>query len=176
MLDEAFPNCACEEVALRAGGGEAVNDNEQIARILTTPDGFDLSANELITSKLTSVYGCGFSVIRSGASDAEIRLTIDKLVNKQSEKQELVGAALVKADVIRSMHDGIRWFGVYATDDDGKEHHADLLGTRPKAESKSQIKKQQNERRYRLRDVLGASIIRAADVDELISLLRQAGI
>ena len=176
MLDQAFPDCVCEAVPLRAGGGEPVNDNERIARILTTPDGFDLSANQLITSKLTSVYGCGFSVIRSGASDAEIRLTVDKLVNSQSEKQELVGAALVTADVIRSMQGGARWFGVYATDDGEKEHHVDLLGTRPKADSNSQIRKQQNERRYRLRDVLGVSIIRSADVDELISLLRQAGI
>lgn len=161
---------------MRCEGGEPVNDNERIARILTTPGNFDVTTRELLTRSLTSVYSCGLSVIRSGISDEEIRLTVDQLVNHQAEPQTLYGAALVSVEQVRAMSEDCRWFGVYSTDDGAKQHHVDILGTTASGESKSQRRKIHDERRYSLRDVLGATVLQAGNVDELIAQLRAAGI
>lgn len=176
VLDSIFPNCVCESVPLHASGGHAVNDNERIARILTSPGAFDLKVDQILTQKLSSVYASGLSVIRTGASDDEIKKTIDVLMNSQAEPQALIGAALVHVDEIRKVGSEARWFGVYATEEEEKKHHADIMGTTPPAESNNQRRVSQDSRRYELRDMMATRIIRSADAEELISLLRQAGI
>jgi len=175
-LDVAHPHCACECHSLCEDGHGPVADEDVLARILTSPDGYDIDAREIVTGKLTQVYSCGLSVVRRGASDNEILETIHRLVNGQHEPQELFGAAIFAADQIRGMGDGTRWFGVYATDDEAKKHHGDIAGTTPKAASKKAVKNEKTRRRYQLRDRITPQLITAANDQDLLRQLRESGI
>lgn len=175
-LDSAHPHCQCEEHSLRESGGDAVASTDLLARILTSPDGYDLDARTITTNKLTSVYGCGLSHIRAGASDQEILDTIDALVGGQEEEHSLVGAIVFKAELLRSMEGDERWFGVYATDDGDKTHHSDVVGTTPSGPSKSAVQRSKNDRRYNLRDRLLPRVLLEPDRLQLLSKLRQEGL
>ncbi len=174
-LDHVHPNCICEPHSLRAQGGYGISDNEILARVLTSPGSYDESASTIVSAKLTNVYGPGLSTIRQGASDQEITDTINTLLSGGEEVQALFGAAVFGTSDIRAFTDPDRWFGVYATDDGPKEHHADVLGTCPTV-SKSQFRKLQSVRRNELRKLLEASLIRESDLKGLIAALRTRGI
>lgn len=173
-IDAAFPGCACEPFSLQASGGDGVSNDELLARVLTSPDAYDEKTSSILTQKLMAVYSLGLSVIRQGAADAEILGTIDQLLQGQAEPRKLVGAILFSTRIIRSYDAASRWFGVYATDDDHKQHHVDIIGTTP-AGSTSQSKKLKNERRYRLADDLRQYVIFADQRDALLAELRDAG-
>lgn len=174
-LDHAHPNCICETHSLRAQGGYGISDSEILARVLTTPGSYDESTSTIVSGKLTSVYGAGLSTIRQGASDEEITDTINTLLSGGAETQSLVGAAVFETSTIRALADPDRWFGVYATDDGSKEHHADVLGT-CSAVSKSQFNKLKSPRRNELRKMLEERIIFKSDPAELLAELRARGI
>lgn len=174
-LDRVHPNCACEPHSLRSQGGDGVTDSEILARVFTDPASYNQSTSTIIGGKITSVHSAGLSTIRQGASDQEISDTISTLLNGGEEVQSLVGAAVFKTSAIRAFGDADRWFGVYATDDGNKEHHADVLGTCA-AVSKNQLDKLKSARRNELRKLLEASLIRESDLKGLIAALRTHGI
>lgn len=172
-LDAAFPNCACEECSLVDGLSAAISNEELLARVLTTPGGY--SNDEILTQKLTSAAGPGLSVIRKGASDAEILDTISNLIDGQAIPQELLGAAVFSAEDLRTLGKPDRWFGVYHTPDAGKLHHADVLATTPSG-SKNQQKVQSSQRRGLLRDMLMKSILFEGEAQALLRALRENGL
>lgn len=171
VLDAAFPRFGCEPWSLRAVGGVGIPNSELVARVLTSPDDYDESTSTIISGRLTQIYAMGMSVIRQGASDAEISTTVSELLNGGAESRKLFGAVVITAEQLRSYasDDTLRWFGVYATDDRNKVHHADVFGT-------TVNKKQQSRRRGRLAEVMAPLIIPASDTSELIARLREAGI
>jgi hypothetical protein len=173
-LDRAHPNCFCEVHSLRSGGGNGVADNEILARVFTDPASYNQSTSTIVGAKITSVHGAGLSTIRQGASDQEIAATINTLLNS-GENQSLIGAAVFEASLIREFGELDRWFGVYATDDDNKEHHVDILGTCP-AGSNTQVKNLKSARRSELRKKLEANIIYESDPAKLLTKLRNRGI
>lgn len=171
-LDEAFPNCVCEAWSLTEKGGPGIGNDEPVARILTTPDHFNEADQTIVTQKLTQLYAMGMSVIRMGASDEEIKQTVDDLLSSGAEPRKLYGAIVVPAEKIRSYaneDDLARWFGVYATDDRGKEHHGDVFGT-------SVSRNKQQKRRHLLATDLLSYIVRAESKDDLVTALRASGI
>lgn len=174
-LDGEFPECQCEPFSLRAEGGDPVANDELLARIITSPEDYDLNEGQILTQKLTVLYSRGLSVIRSGASDEEIEETIEELMGRQGEPQTLVGAVVLKSSDIREMKDESRWFGIYATDAGKKQHHADLLGTFPTLGSNNQIRKTRDKRRYKLVDAMVGKLIRADSPPDLIASLRAVG-
>lgn len=174
-LDRSHPNCACEIHSLRSQGGDGVIDSEILARVFTDPASYILSTSTIVSEKITSIHGAGLSTIRQGASDREISDTINRLLSGGKEAQSLVGAAVFETSVIRAFGDPDRWFGVYATDDENKEHHVDVLGTCPTV-SKSQDKKLKSARRNELRKMLEESLIFESDPAELLAELRTRGI
>jgi hypothetical protein len=173
-MDRAHPNCICESHSLRSQGGEGVIGSEILARVFTDPASYSQSTSTIVSGKITSVHGAGLSTIRQGASDQEITDTINTLLSS-GETQSLVGAAVFKASAIRDFGNPDRWFGVYATDDDNKEHHVDVLGTCPSG-SKKEIKNLKSARRSELRKLLEESLIRESDLEGLIAALRTHGI
>ena len=171
-LDAAFPNCVCEPWALTSEGGEGIDNGEVLARLLTTPDAYDEDAEALLTSKLTQIYAMGMSVVRQGASSEEINATIAELLTGGAEQRRLFGAIVMRAAHLRAYADEDelgRWFGVYATEDRGKRHHGDILGTKVS-------KGKQQRRRHRLAADMLPLVVRAEDPDDLITSLRAAGI
>lgn len=172
-LDAAFPNCFCEPWSLVADERPAVAPDEPMARILTTPGSYQ--AGEILTQKLTAAWAGGVSVIRAGASEAEIKATIDQLVNHAADSQTLLGAVVFRGIEIASFGAGDRHFGAYHTPDGEKSHHADILATMPLG-TNSQKKRIQSERRRALRDFLQPRIIFEGNEDELIVKLREEGL
>jgi len=175
LLDKEWPGCECERESLQSEGGKPVADDEVVARILTSPEGYDITTRALVATKLQSVYSCGLSVIRSGASDAEISNTVDQLT-RASETSSLVGAIVLPVADIRALRDEEAWFGVYATDDGNKTHHVDIAGTWPNSGSNKEKRKRQDDRRMRLRDKFASRILFANDAAGLIAQLRAAGL
>jgi len=172
-LDEAFPECFCESWSLVAEAESPVGGDERLARILTTPGSYD--AGELLTQKLTAAWAGGVSVIRSGASDAEIRGTVEQLLNNIQDPQSLLGAVVFTGSEVSTLGAPERHFGAYHTPAPNKTHHADILATVP-AGSKSQQKRSETLRRRDLRDLLQPKIIFEPDVDGLIEKLRLEGL
>lgn len=172
-LDDAFPNCGCEPWSLVAANEDHVADDEPLARILTAPWMYD--EGQMLTSRLTQVSAGGVSLIRAGATDAEILSTIDNLLNGQADPQTLIGAAVFGAHRIRSLGDPEKFFGIYHTEAPGKVRHADILATRPSG-TRSAQKKAEKDRRYLLRDTLIPLIVRADEPAALLTKLRAAGI
>jgi hypothetical protein len=175
-LDTAFPSCSCEPWALTAVGGGGVHDDELLARILTSPNGYNLTSSTVIRERLQVIYSSGLSIIRAGASDQEILDTISELTSGDDPKT-LVGAVLLTARTVRSyIHDDYsQWFGVYATDAGEKVRHADILGTTPNAGSKNARRRMQDDRRYKLADDMNSMILFETDPASLVVKLRQAG-
>jgi hypothetical protein len=150
-----------------------VADEEIIARVVTAPNHYNLVATELLTSRLTALYSSGLSVIRQGASDAEIRSTVLELLSVY-EPQSLVGVIIVQAQQIRQFGEGGRQFCVYDTKEGTKRHHADVFGTIPRVQSKTQVRRIADDRRYGLRDLLARHLRVANSIDEVISAIRAA--
>jgi hypothetical protein len=173
-LDRAHPNCSCEAHSLRSQGGDGVANTEILARVFTDPASYNQSTSTIVSAKITSVHSAGLSTIRQGASDQEISDTINTLLSS-GEAQSLVGAAVFETSAIREFGDLDRWFGVYATDDDNKEHHVDVLGTCPTGSNK-EIKNLKSARRSELRKMLEECIVFSSDPAELIAELRTRGI
>ncbi|WP_158014124.1 hypothetical protein [Sphingomonas sanxanigenens] len=147
-----------------------------MARILTSPDSYNEETSTILAGKLTHIYSMGLSMIRQGASDAEILQTIDDLTSTEVETRVLVGAIVVSVETLRAyIEDDQKWFGVYATDDRGKLHHIDMLGTIP-AGTRSAIKKAQSKRRNKLAEDMIPLVVFSEDPNELLSKLRDAGI
>lgn len=174
-LDAEAPGCICEAVSLRAEGGPPVGADELVARILTSPDGFDEDAGLILHQKLLACYSLGLSVLRQGATDQEITLTIEILTQGLEHPRTLFGAALTRVSDIRQLDAGERFFAVYATDAPYNDHHADIMGTAPKAESKNQARKAETSRRKKLRDLIQTKLLPASNPPSLIAALRSAG-
>lgn len=171
-LDEAFPNCSCEPWSLTETNGQGIPNHEIVARVLTSPDDYNESTATIITSRLTQIYAMGMSLIRQGATDQEIRDTVVELLNGGAEERRLVGAIVTDAKLYRSFtnnDDQARWFGVYATDSMGKQRHGDVLGL-------TVSKTAQSKRRHKLAAELKPFIVPATEIEELLPLLREAGI
>jgi hypothetical protein len=174
-LDNAFPNCACEIHSLCEAGGAGITSDELVARVFTDPASYSTSTDAIVGQSVTCVHSIGLSTIRQGASDEEIMSTIDVLLKQKNEPQNLVGASIVKTEMFRELGNPDRWFGVYATDDGSKEHHADLLGTSPVG-SKSQIKNLKSHRRAQLCKVLKQNLLLESEPKVLLEKLRECGI
>ena len=172
-MDAAFPACFCEAWSLVGEDLSKVPDGEVLARVLTNPGHYD--NDEILTQKLTATTSSGVSLIRQGASDQEILLTIDTLMVNSAEPQNLVGAAVFSVDMIRELEGDMRWFGVYHTPDGAKSHHADILATTVTGTG-SFKKREDKARRSKLRDVMMPSIIFAQLPNTLLTELRRAGI
>lgn len=171
-LDAHSPQCACESHTLGSEKAEPVVDDEIIIRVLVSPDHIDLDTDELMSNRLTAVHSSGLSVLRQCASDDEIRLTVHQLTQETAEPNTLYGAAIMRASEIRSLNeDNLKWFCVYDTYADQKPSHADVFGTTPLG-SKSSIRKQKSDRRGVLAQVIIDNLIRAEEVDDLISRIR----
>ncbi len=173
-LDQAFPDCVCEIHSLQAIGGDGIKSDELVARVFTDPASYIRSTEMIVGGSVTSVYSGGLSIIRQGASDEEILATINVLL-AQHEAQNLVGAAVTVADNFRVLGSPDKWFGVYATDDDNKQHHADLLGTIPSGTTNG-INKLKSHRRAELRKVLTQHLVFESDPVILLQRLREIGI
>lgn len=177
QLDAAFPKCACEPWSLQNVGGNGVASNELVARVFTSPGGYNEDEG-ILTGKLTQLYAMGLSVIRQGASDAEIEATIDELTTANpSDVQTLVGAVVINVQSLRDYaNDDERWFGVYATDDGSKLHHVDILGTTPQGASNNAQRRASRDRRYKLAADMAPLMIHATEKAALLQALRDAGI
>lgn len=175
-LDSVFPRCACEVWSLTEAGGDGVDDGEVVVRILTSPNAYNLDTATIITERLTVLYSAGLSVIRQGASNDEIIKTIETLLIGGAEQKSLVGAIVMQAAKFRSYaNDDDRWFGVYATDDCGKAHHVDVLGTTPIAESKGAVSREKKARRYKLALDMQPYVVFDSEPERLIEKLRGMG-
>lgn len=172
-LDAAFPSCACEPWSFVGDGFAGIDNNEVIARVVTTPGMY--SEGELLTSKLTAIDSSGLSIIRQGASDEEILSTINQLVNEAAEPQTLHGAVVFRVADVREIGAPTRHFGIYHTPDADKVAHGDILATRPPG-SNSAVKKEQRTRRYALRDFMLGQIVQESDAGRLLAALRLRGI
>jgi hypothetical protein len=173
--DGEFKNCACEVHSFTEGGGSGVAVDAVLVRVLTDPKQYSLTDGELLDAPMQGIHGRGFSMIRSGATDEEIRSTIRLLVEQSSEPQTLAGAATISVETVRAMEADTRWFGVYATDAEGNDHHADILGTAPQG-TKKEVNDLRILRRRKLKQVLEGSIIIATNEDDLILKLREIGV
>lgn len=175
-IDALYPKCFCEPWSLTAVGGQGVADEEIVARVVTSPDGYDETEETILTARLTTLYAGGFSIIRQGASDAEVLSTIDELLKGGEDERSLVGAVVMTAGRLRVYaNDDDRWFGVYATDDRGKHHHVDVFGTIP-AGTKSASDRAQKKRRYALAEDMLPLLLYAREPAALLARLRVAGI
>lgn len=172
-IDCHAPACGCEQTSLRNPPGNPVGNDELIIRVLTSPDGFDVTNGEILTRKLTALFSSGVSVIRQGASDIEIRQTVSELTNA-AEPNCLVACVLVRVSAIRSLEGPERSFCVYDTEDSLKSHHADIVCPMPNMVSKNQNRRKEEERRRSLRLVFEQHIKIVSDVKELISAIREA--
>lgn len=128
-----------------------------------------------MTKKLTSTYFKGLSVIRQGASDAEIIATVQKLMSAP-EAGSLYGAIVVTATTVRSCGSPAKHFCVYDTDAPEAVSHGDIVGTFDQSLSKNAWGKEQGRRRYALRDALLPFVVEASTPGELLIALRTAGI
>lgn len=172
-MDERFPACGCECHSFCPATGGPIKDGEMLARLFTSPALYDIEADEIVRSRITSVHSRGLSIIRQSASDEEIVLTVRELTESAAERQTLIGASFFRAVRIRSLADPDRWFCVYHTPAPHKTHHADLLGTMPNARSKSQRRNQLSDRRNALAELLFNHLVRIESVGELIHHFRQ---
>lgn len=171
-LDELCPNCGCEQHSLRSDDHHPVADAEFVARILTSPDSYDLSTREIVGAKVHAVHRTGFSIVRQDASDEEIHLTVKQLTESGAEPSKLVGAAILPASAIRSLRDTEKWFCIYDTEDGDKKHHADVLGTYPKNLTRNKRDKILSKRRHELRRIMEEKVIHVSTATELIEKLR----
>jgi hypothetical protein len=156
----------------------AVHDDERVARIVVAPLDYDLTIDELLTSRLTQIYASGLSVIRRGASEKEILAVVDRLLAADGVNG-LVGAAVLDAVEIRRCGAPAKHFSVYDTEEPGIEYHADVAGTFDRAlmaASRSGWTKEMKRRRSALRDVLTGRLLLADTRAALIDVLRAAGI
>lgn len=170
-LDAHVLSCGCEVGSLQPPAGEPVKDSELIVRVLTSPDGMDADTGEILTRRLTALFSSGVSVIREGASDDEIRLTVRELTSA-AEPQRIVGCVLVRASAIRHLDPNLRAYCIYDTPDGSKERHADILCTMPTEPSRSQQDRRKEARRRALRDLFQKHTKAVASVEELISIVR----
>ena len=171
-LDRAFPDGLCEQFSLSDPPRTAIPDDELLARVLTSSIDADYSAKDILAARLTSAYGRGFSVIRSGASDEDILGVIDKLLASR-EGGLLIGAVVIPAAEIRSPH---KEFCVYDTDGIDIALHGDVVGTFPADMTKSASEKLRTRRRHSLRDRMLPKIVLSSERRDLLNLLRIAGI
>lgn len=175
-IDTQFPRCSCEPWSLTEAGGDGVAGHELIARVMTSPDGYNESEETIIAGKLTQLYAGGLSTVRQGASDDEILATITELMTGGEEQRSLVGAVVMTAEKLRLYaNDDDRWFGVYATDDRGKHHHIDVFGTVP-AGGTSARERAKRQRRYKLAEDMLPLLVYADEPADLLARLRAAGI
>lgn len=152
-------------------------DGEVVARVLTTPGDYDDTIQDLVSGKLTNCYARGLSLIRTGASDKEVLDTIATLMAAEDAKG-LVGAVVLPAGVIRDVGGRPNHaFCVYDTDTpSGAQHHADVVGTFEREKSKSAWGREQQKRRYALRDEMRKYVVEATTPADLLAELRRAGI
>lgn len=172
-LDAHSPNCGCEAHSFAGTSGKPVANEELIVRVVTSPDGYDMEAGELLTSKLTALFSSGVSIIRQGASDDEIKLTVQELTST-AEPRSLIGAVIVQASQVRFLDQSGRSYCVYDTPDRGKTHHADLMCTMPNQGSNSEKKRLMTERRHALKELFMNHLVRSSTVEDLIAVVRQA--
>lgn len=172
-LDSAFPNCSCESNGLSTGGAGPVLDDEVVARIITSPDGYDCDRKELVRAKLTAIYSSGLSIIRQNASDEEIELTVRQQTVETTERNRLVGAAIMRARDIR--YDGVppRRFCLYDTDEPNKAYHADILAPTPQGGT-NQREQAKKKARKQLEKLLMAHLVEVSSTSELIVQIRAA--
>jgi hypothetical protein len=174
LLDERYADCGCERWSLRGLLYRPVRGDELVVRIVTSPDGFDQDTGELLTQKLSSVYSRGLSMVREGASEAEIRATIDELTINAGVERQLVGAVIIRVDQIRLLDSPPRCFCVYDTHAPEKTHHADLLGTFPRHVSNNQSRRIRDERRYHLCALFRDHLAQASTPDEVVVAVQYA--
>lgn len=172
----SLKDCACEVFALTAAGGDGLSNETVLARVLTYPRGVDATTGELVAKRLLGIHMSGLSVVRTGASDAEIIETVRTLVGDQAETQTLVGAAIFTAGEIRKFDENGRWFGVYATDVPNNLHHADILGTMPAGQSKTKTRDEMKVRQRALSQLLKGNLVKSDDETDLIKKLRELGV
>ncbi|WP_309630124.1 hypothetical protein [Brevundimonas sp.] len=172
-MDGAYPDCFCEAWSLVGDDFGEVGNGELLARVLTSPGHY--ANDEILTQKLTAATASGVSLIRQGASDGEILLTIDTLLAMAAEPQTLIGAAIFPVDLVRALDGGARWYGIYHTPDGEKAHHADILATTVVG-SGSFRKKEDRARRAKLRDAMMPTIVFSQLPNNLLGELRRHGI
>lgn len=172
VIDQHHPECGCERHSLRRPDFDPIDSGEVIARILTSPAGYDISTGEILTARLVAAYSSGISVVRQGASDDEIKLTVEQLTSGTAEPNTLVGASILQVGKIRSLGDGTQWFCVYDTDEGVKKHHADIVGTFPTGLNRSQEKKEKSRRRQSLKILFESHVYQAQTLDDLIRAFR----
>lgn len=176
-IDLVHPQGTCESYSLADPARTHVPDSELVARVITAPDGFD--NDEILTSKLTSIYAKGLSCIRTGAPDAEILAVISALLAGDGA-QSLIGAAVLPAAEIRACGSPAKHFCVYDTDADlaGAQlsKHADVTGTYERSMSGAAWKGEQRRRRGALKAIFSARLVFANDPDQLLVELRRLGI
>lgn len=173
-LDHHSPSCGCEVHSLRNSNLNPISSVEFVARILTTPDGCNLTTKEILRTKLVAAFSSGVSLVRQGATEAEIELTVSQLT-QSSEPNSLAGAAILAVSEIRNLGNPERWFCVYDTEEEKKVAHADILATTPTAASGSAAKKLESRRRKSLQTCLQANVYLTNSLDELKTLIRLMG-
>ncbi|WP_141402135.1 hypothetical protein [Rhizobium subbaraonis] len=139
---------------------------------MTTPDGYDLEAGELVSAKLRAVFSAGLSVVRQDAPEEEIKVTVNQLV-AASDEGKLVGAAILPASAIRALRDEKRWFCIFHTENDGKTHHGDVTATRRVAATKSAVAKLESDRRRELQRLLMSHLVMCDTSEELVAQLKK---
>ena len=173
-FDALFPACACEAHSF-AGKASPLLGDDQLARIMTTPGTFNETTKEIIWPKLVRVYTDGISCFRPGCTEGQLLAAIKQLMEGGAEPQVLYGAAVLTVGDVRGAGDPDRWFCVHDTEADEFSEHADIIGTRPDAPSKTKLKEIQSSRIRNLRDRMGTKIVQATDPMDLIVQLRAGG-
>lgn len=168
------PQCTCEIASNSEAMG--MDGSELIARLLTTPHTYSLDASEVIWNRLVRVYSDGLSFFRPGCTRAELAAAIGRLTAGGAEPQELVGASLTVADQVRACAtDDERWFCAYATPAPEFSVHADVIARPITADSNTAKRKIQETRTRALRDRVGADVVFAKNLDDLVAGLADRG-
>jgi hypothetical protein len=167
-LDAHCVDCGCEAFSLRMPAGNPVASSEYVVRILAAPRDIDASLKEVVRGKLTSLFSSGISVVREGVARAEFVDTVKELISAPVPAA-LYGAVIIRVDNIRLSYAAPRRYCVYDTSSGNKQHHADIVGTIPKADTSTKVKRTKDDWRYDLAKMFNECIVEAASIDELIS-------
>lgn len=171
-LDAYSPQCGCEKESLHPDGGTPVDDDELIVRVVTGPDSFD--NGEILRNRLTALFSSGVSMIRQGASDAEIRQTVEELTERTAEQRLLIGAVILKAYQVRFLQPERRCFCVFDTPQGGKKRHADIMCPMPNEESNTQNRRWQTDKREALQRLFMEHLHMANTPESLLATIRAA--
>lgn len=143
-IDQAFPDCVCEQHSVSEHSPGRVNDGETLVRLIIWPghvdknSGIDPKAFSGADSKGLSVNRddhCSDEQVRT-AVEAWVKIRRERLERNPNTSPELLnqwhGVSVCNCETIRRLpgSEGLKAFCVYDTADGTNPYHADIFKTR----------------------------------------------